>query len=65
MELTENDFLPQNLAVIRKQVRGPSQQKPGRKRPNLGDIDGDVKPKQANKQTRDIKKLMARNKTLE
>ena len=35
MELIESDLLPQNLAVIRKQVRGPSRQKPGRKRQDL------------------------------
>ena len=50
MELTESD-LPQNLAVVRKQVREPSRQKPGRKHPRPGDIDGDVKTKQANIET--------------
>ena len=38
IDLTANDLLPQNLAVIRKGVRGPSRQKPGRKRPRPGDV---------------------------
>ena len=47
----ESNLLPQNLTVIRKQVRGPSRQKTGRKRPRPGDKNGDVKPKQANIET--------------
>ena len=38
MELGENDLQPQNTAVVKKRVREPKHQKPGRKRPRPGDI---------------------------
>ena len=38
MELDENDLQPGNTAVVRRRVREPKHQKPGRKGPLPGDI---------------------------
>ena len=38
MKLGENDLQPQNTAVVKRRVREPKRQKPGRKRPQPGDI---------------------------
>ena len=38
IDLSANDFLPQNLAFIRKGVTGQARQKPDKKHPRHGDV---------------------------
>ena len=41
-DTTSNDLLSQNLGVVRKEVRGPLCQKPGRKHPRPEDFSVDI-----------------------